>query len=348
MRSVLLAALVVLAACGGSAAPVSQLSPSAVQSVVDSSPTPPGKPPPNLEGLACRLPVTWALGSGQNVVNKAGFLHFPDLTLSEDPTAPSGSRFFNRASMSWLPVPREAVSPDGGRYAYAEGNPYLGSGGSLHVVNVATKADRVIYSGPTVYGVVDFAREGIYITKAAVEGPSSGLWLQNPAGGAANVINAAIESPAVGGGAAWTQDFDASDPHPAPGGMVGPSNRIERVDLKTGELVSWFYEPGVDLRVVGFDASGNPFVGAYRSAGGGALDTVELWLLTSQTGSTQLFGGAQNYLWPSQVTAIDPHGVWFDAGYTADSVWLYVPNSPIQMVARLGVGFVHVAGGCLV
>jgi hypothetical protein len=316
--------------------------------VVNSSPTPPGKPPPNLEGLACRLPVIWAVGSGQNMVNKAGFLHFPDLVLSEDPTAPAGSRFFNRASMSWLPVYREAVSPDGSRYAYAEGNADLSSGGSLHVVDVATKADRVVYSGPTVFSVVDFAREGIYITKAAPEGPSMGLWLQNPAGGEARVINSTIESPSVGGGAAWTHDFDAADPSPAPGGMVGPSNRIERVDLSTGQLTTWFYEPGVDLWIAGFDAAGNPLVRAYRSAEGGARDTVELWLLTSPTKSMQLFGGAQNDLWPSQVAAIDANGVWFDAGYTADSVWLRVPNSPIQMVAKLGFGYVHVAGGCLV
>ena len=315
--------------------------------MADSSPTPPGKPSPNLEGLACRLPLTWATSGGQNAVNKAGFLRFPDLTLSEDPSAPAGSRFFNRASMSWLPVSRDAVSPDGLRYAYAQGNAYLSTGGSLHVVDVATKADQVIYTGPTVYSVVDFAPEGIYITKASPEGPTVGLWLQNPAGGAAHLINATVQSPAVGGGAAWTHDFDTSDPSPAPGGMVGPSNRIERIDLKTGQLVPWFYEPGVDLWIAGFDTAGNPFVRSYRSAGDGTHDTVELWLLTSPTGSVQLFGGAQRYLWPSDVTAIDAHGVWFDAGYTSDSVWLYSPNSPIQMLAKLGVTYVHVAGGCL-
>lgn len=312
------------------------------------SPSPQGKPPPNLQGLTCRLPLTWATGSDQNAVSKAGFLSFPDLTLSEDPTAPTGSRFFNRASMSWLPVPREAVSPDGERYAYAEGNSYLATGGSLHVVDITTNADRVIYSGPTVYGIVDFAPEGIYITKSSPEGPSIGLWLEDPAGGAARVINATIQSPAVGGDAAWTADFDAADHSPAPGGMVGPNNRVERVDLKTGQFVPWFYEAGVDLRIAGFDIAGKPFVTSYRSSGDGAHDTVELWLLTSSTESMQLFGGAQRNVWPSAVTAIDIHGVWFDAGYTSDSVWLYVPNSPIQMLAKLGVSYVHIAGGCLV
>lgn len=291
--------------------------------------------------------MTWAASTGTNTaVSKAGFLHFPDLTLTEDSAAPVTSRFFNRASMSWLSVSRNAVSPDGSHYAYGEGNPYIGTSGRLHVVNVTTRVDRVVYAGPIVYGVVDYASEGIYITKAGAEGPSLGLWLMNPANGATRVINATVSGPTVGGGAAWTQDFDASDPSPAPGGMVGPANRIERVDLSTGRLVPWFYEAGVDMRVVGFDASGHPFVSASRYAGGGVNDSVELWVLSSRIASSELFVGERNKVWPAQVAAIDAHGVWFDAG-NADSVWLYTPDGPMQMVAKLNVTDMQVAGGCI-
>jgi hypothetical protein len=346
--------VVMVAACTSSSAPVATVSPtpraSASPTSVSSSagPSPVGSSPGVLS-LNCRLPVTWAVQSGQTVITKAGFVTFPNQTLLEDPSAPEHSAFYDRAFSKWLPVWRASVSPDGARYAYSEGNAYQNTGGKLHVVNVATGVDRVIYGGGTVYGVVDFSADGIYVTAAAPEGYPRGLWLEDPAGGPARLISSTIVAPAVGGGAAWGLDFNAADPSPAPGGMEGPMNRILRIDLRSGVATPWFYRPGANVYVLGFDSYGHPFVRADIAPAPtetNGRDTLEVWLVASNTGATKLFAGT-GLPSVSRLAAVDSHGVWFDdSNGAAGTVWLYAAGS-IQMVATINVDSFAVAGGCI-
>ena len=360
MRGLVLAAAVMLAACAIPSPPVAKSS-------IGASPTPETTPSSQATpspGLTCRLPVTWAVVNGNTATGKAGFLRFSDQILSEDPTAPAGSRFFDRAYSRWLAVGRDAVSADGSRYAYTEGNAFLNTPGRLHVVDVASGTDRVIYSGPTVYSVVDFAPEGIYLTRAAPEGPSVGLWLQDPAGGTARLINSTIQVPAIGGAAAWGQDFNSGDPNPPPGGIAGPRNRIERVDLNTGTLTPWFYRSGAYVSVAGFDAKSNPFISVDRPSPNDPNanhDTIELWLVTTPTTAQRLFAGELSTSWPAGLAAIDNHGIWFDGGAGSipnpngsggwissgiATIWLYAQGA-IGKVAELNADSLSVAGGCL-
>ena len=184
---------------------------------------------------------------GRSVTTKAGFLNLRDHKLVEDASAPAGSLFYDRAQARWLPTWRVAVSSDGRRYAYSEGSAFLATQGKLHVVDVVTGADRLIYDGGTVFTVLDFAADGIYLTPQAPEGRSRGLWIISPTGGAPRLINSSIEGPGVGGGAAWGLDFNAADPQPAPGGIEGPVNRVVHLDLGSGAIAHWFYRPGADL-----------------------------------------------------------------------------------------------------
>lgn len=246
----------------------------------------------------------------------------------------------------------ESVSPDGKRYAYSEieGNAYQNAGSKLHVVDVATGVDTVIYSGNIAYGVVDFAADGIYLTPAVPEGRPRGLWLEVPAGGSPRLISSTVIAPTVRGGAAWGVDFNTADPSPGPGGLEGPMNRVLRIDLSSGTAAPWFYRPGANIYIVGLDANGHPMVRADIApspTNTNGRDTAELWLVTSASSATKLFVGT-GVAYPSRLAAIDSHGVWFDNSYgnEAGTVWLYAGDS-LHTIATVDVNYFAVAGGCI-
>ncbi len=290
--------------------------------------------------LACRLPVTYDDPSGRTV--KGGFIAFPGGTLNEDPSAVPSPLFYDRPYSKWLPVWRASVSPDGKQYAYGEGDVYRPAGGKVHVVDVATGVDRVIYSysGNIVYAVTDFAAEGIYVSGAVPEGRTHGLWLLGAAGGAPRLISSTITAPALGGGAAWGLDFNAADPSPAPGGLEGPMNRLLRFDLRTGAAMPWFYRPGASIYMMGVDSAGNPLVDVAGQA------SVEVWLVNSATAATKLYTASGDVPIPRNVAAIDRHGVWLSTASATAAVWLYSGGS-IQLVATVDIWNFSVAGGCI-
>lgn len=281
--------------------------------------------------------------SGQ--IQKAGFLVFPQNAVAEDASAPAGSGFYDRPFARWLPARREAVSPDGKRYAYAEGDVWnAGAAGKVHVVDVRTKVDRVVYTGSPVYGIVDFAAEGVYLTAAVPEGYPSGLWLLDPAGGKPRLISKTIEAPVVGAGAAWGLDFNAADSHPAPGGMVGPKNRILRYDLATGTASAFYYRPGTSLFVSGVDRDGSLFVFVNVDQ-----SRLEMWRVTSASVAARLFN-SPGLLMPQHVAAFDANGVWFD-GFDyrvprGQSLWLY-RDGALQLVTTVDADTFSIAGGCI-
>jgi hypothetical protein len=326
-----------LAACACGLAPRASTTPLASAS---RSTTPSPTPSSSLAGqaLSCRLPVRWAAQDGF----KGGFLTFPDQVLTVDPTA---SGFYDRAYAKWLPALRAQVSPDGRRYAYAGEQQPSYAGSKLHVVDVATGVDQVIYSGDTAYTVVDFAAAGIYVTSPTPDGATRGLWLEDPSGGQPKLISSEILDPAVGGGAAWGPHFNAADPSPVPVDVEGPRNEVLRFDLRTGTATGWFYRPGARVWILGFDAAGHPFVRVYTEAN--MTEPVELWLVQSQTQAIRLFAGHSPD--PSLLGAVDSHGVWFDSFRASPTVWLYAGGS-LQKVATVDPVDVHdmfVAGGCI-
>ena len=355
MKSLVLGLVLLLAACTGGSSRVASVSPTAPAT----SPTAPASPTATAvttasgtritapSSLACRLPVTWNVYDGSTTTTRAVFLAFPSGSLTEDATAPPQSRFFDRAFSRWLPVWRQAVSPDGRRYAYGEGNAWQGTKGKIHVVDVASAVDRIIYAGGIVFAVVDFSSDGIYMTPAVPEGAPRGLWLLDPAGGTPHVVSSTIIGPAIGGGAAWGIDFNTADPHPGPGGLEGPRNLVLRFDLKTGASTTWFYEPGASVYVIGFDPAGHPIVSSVLVDSSGS-STMEIWLVTSSTSARVLYRGG-GVVWPARVSAVDSHGVWFDSSYASSSesaVWLYA-GTTLQIVATVGAGDLSVAGGCI-
>jgi hypothetical protein len=282
-----------------------------------------------------------------DTAERAGFLTFPGGMLKQDSSAPADAQFYDRAYQRWLPVGRQAVSAEGTRYAYDSGDLNLHTAGKVHVVDVITRADKVIYvdRAPVVYKIVDFTGGGIYVTEGDSEGRSRGLWFLSLAGGAPQLINNKIESPALGGGFGWGLDFNAADPHPAPPGLQGPVNRMVRIDLASGIATPWFYRPGADIYIVGFDSTGDPLVGVIRPVGATGGRSFEIWLVSSSsTTARRLFLASNNAPSPSAVSAIDRHGVWLEDD--GGDVWLYASGS-IQIAATNRSGYFHIAGGCI-
>ena len=173
-------ALLLLTACDrqpGTAADASSSSRSARPPGATPSPEPPAA------GLhvQCRLPVYWR-DSSISAQNRAGFVTFPSGQLVEDAAAPPGQNgagfFYDRALAKWIFALRDQVSPDGREYAYAEGDPLSGAEvpGKLHVVDIATGSDRVIYKSPVVPTVIQFTANRIFFTHNFGEGDEDGLW----------------------------------------------------------------------------------------------------------------------------------------------------------------------------
>jgi hypothetical protein len=238
------------------------------------------------------------------------------------------------------------VSPDGTQYAYADflNGPPQDTGGKLHLVDVGTGADKVIYSDASSWlSVVDFSADGIYIAHPALDAYATGLWLVNLAGGQPRLISRDIEGPRVGDGAAWGVGFNPADPHPAPNGASGyfsTKNTLLRFDLSTGVATTWFYRPGSNLSVAGFDYNGHLYVNVdYSRWDLNAMGPYEVWMVASSTTATRLSATGL-----SDVGAVDSHGVWFNGG--GASISLYAASSFYSM-ATFNESSMHVAGGCI-
>jgi hypothetical protein len=292
--------------------------------------------------LSCRLPVIWT-----DTAATAGFLSFPGGVLTQDSSAPAGALFYDRANRRWLPVLRMSVSADGQSYAYDSGDLMFHTGGKVHVVNMTTGADQVVYidSATVVHKIVDFTGAGIYLTQGDSEGRSHGLWFLSITGGAPRLINSNIESPVLGGGFGWGLDFNAVDPSPAPGGLQGPVNRLLRIDLGSGVATPWFYQPGADIFTIGNDSTGDPLVGVVRPTDATGGNSLEIWLVNSSSAAaTRLLVASTNAPSPGMVSAIDRYGGWLDG--SSGTAWLYSAGS-LQIAATVANAGLHIAGGCI-
>ena len=362
MRALAAVGAILLSACASSPSPVANVTPTAVLSPSPDispspdptpspspspspSPTPAPKPPAITitaagKNLACRLPVIWEVQVDEYTrLHKSGFLTLPSGKLTEDPAAPLTSEFYDRAYSRWLPVWRNMVSTDGRRYAYTDGNPISGdTKGKVHVVDLRTGVDRVLYSGAPVFNVVDFAAEGIYLSASGGEGYGRGLWLEGTAGGTPRLINRSIIAPVVGDGVAWGIAFNAADPHPGPGGLEGPYNELTRVDLTTGSLSSFFYRPGTTIEPFGLDQNGHLLVAVLAKWEG----PEEVWRITSPTDTTRITTFASG-AFPLTLAAVDRHGIWFTGGF---AIWLLIGGT-FRIIASVKADSFAVAGGCI-
>ena len=314
---------VVLSACaqpqGNPTAAVSA-SPAQSASQAPASPTAVPDLPLTNVGFSCRLPVYDSEGS----TITDGFIQFPTGDLTIDPSGGGKGMYFDEAYSRWLPTWRQAISPDGTRYAYVEISQETGIY-FIHIVDVATGTDRSIRQdinstgvniNPTVF---DYSSAGIYLV-GGFEHIWPGVWLFDPVSGATHRV-ADVERPEVmgPGGALWFGEVNAADPSPfSPASSAGIfPDEIGRFDLKSGARSTWLYRPGKSVEVIGADISGKPLI---RFLAPGSDPGIASMGFFDHSASELLIGLDANsqksiYKGPLVETLgkpiADAHGVWF-------------------------------------
>jgi hypothetical protein len=276
------------------------------------------------------------------------FIQFPQGTLapvanlSFSPTQLQGygGPAYNQQFSTWLPVPPAYVSPDGARYAYADADWKAGipTTTRVHVVDVRTSRDRVVFDKGA-YDVVAFTADGVFLVHHLPQTDSSdGLWLLNPETGALrNLTTAGTEWYTVGADAAWSGDLVPGD---STAGKI-QADRLLRLDLRTGTVTPWFYRRNQQISVRGLDSQGRPLLEI------GSETKTELWLVTVANAGTPIGSGTVNAATLGWPVVADSHGVW---GSSSQGISLYRPGGsrvelvyPMQPGAAAGI---VISGGC--
>jgi len=343
MHRLVIALIFLIVACSqGPAQPVAQTpalpSPSVTPVATQSAAT--SDLPLTKVDFSCRLPVVRSSQSGASPFTySGGFITFPAGTFAVDPTggvnisqqggmfvtdaSPKlyngplqfGGPFYDRAEKRWLPAAASQVSPDGAFYAYGSIDPDHGDPGRIHIVNVSTATEKVFAaSAPTVdqgFNVAEFSSAGIYLEANQVSRAPAGAWLMNPVTGETRPLAHVDSVLAIRDGNAWIRRVDPGDPSPPVPGKGTPSDSVAQVDLATGAQTIWFYRPGLQVELQGFDSGGRPVVAVFDPSastisfetrlidGPGSPGTV---LFTGQLEFGALGDG--NRLWLSSSTGI--------------------------------------------
>jgi hypothetical protein len=281
-------------------------------------------------GFSCRLPISTPDGQG-------AFITFPGTKVSFDFSARGllsrGGAYYDRAFSRWLPVSRQAVSPDGKHYAYTEPGPDQTKQPKIHVVDVATGADRGFITLSQewfmAYQVLDYSIEGIYLFQI-YESPEFGLWLLNPSTGAmARVAELDYIEGAGGTKIFWLGTVNPNDSHNI-GTMFAIADQIDRYNLVDGTRVPWLYQPGKGIQMLAVDATGHPIVEVINTFVAEDL-AVRLMLLLSPTEQRTIITAPARFLGSFEQPIADSHGVWFGS---SQGIYLYSDANGLQKVSH--------------
>jgi hypothetical protein len=278
---VLGAALVALLGACGAEPRTGQASPS---STPTDSPTPSASPSASPTGgtTASGLPVwgeAFVLQGNQAAGYSGGFIAIPGgkFTLAPEtvtnlPPEQISGWTYSQVLGHWLPVRRQAVSPDGTQYAYVQ---YTLSAQVIHVVDGRTKADRVLVDSKDL-DWPNWQTDGIYVDHHLI-GSDFGRGLARVDVTTGSVTEIPVppltgghSDWTVAGGVAWATDWTPGLP-----AQFGLNNRLQRYDLTTGHLATWFYDPNKNIALNGFSASFQPMVEIEDVSGNQLSNAVE-------------------------------------------------------------------------
>lgn len=236
----------------------------------------------------CRLPELTESGTGgTNWIG--GFVTFPEATYRSDPggllintpdgematqaqpvlrgVPQTGGPFYDLAMKRWLPVGPGQTSPDGTSYAYAVSGQTSSDPTEVHIVTVATGADRVIKVTPTATGaavgwtVGDFDGRYAYLLSQQFEEFPLGVWRVDVTTGTLSQISQSGSIILLQNGNMWigvVNPADPSPPRPPRSGQYFDS--LAEVNLATGAQTMWIYRAGKAIFLLGVDGNGHPVV----------------------------------------------------------------------------------------
>jgi hypothetical protein len=332
--------VMVLATCGGSTP----------------NPVPPTSSVSQQAATPCRVPFT--------DFKTTGFINYPGGTFTADPTAattpdPSrpgfahtvvspvltgvagnGNETYDWRFSRWLPGPYELVSPDGSQYAYSEvipnpasqglgGPPPLGT--LIHVVDVPTATDHVVYQSADVLSAAAFRPEGIYLFQPAGIADTHlpfYLWLVDPSTHSAHkLLGGKIVGPGTSALTAATLWIMASDPKNPKGAPT-----LFRVDLIDGSQSTWFAPTSAFAGFLGLDSLGRPIVSTFSGANG---DPGKTWAVTGASTTRQI--AEEGF---SAAAVADGHGLWL----AGNGLFLYTAAGSLRKVSSVVGG--AILGAC--
>jgi hypothetical protein len=209
------------------------------------------------------------------------------------------------------------LAPDGTHYAYDDQD-------SIHDVDLASGADRVLLSNaPGV--VVQYAQDGIYISKYGAYAGHLGLWRLNPQTAAlVQILPKSVAFDSLGSGAAWYIEPRSEGPVPT---------TLTRIDLGTGARQVWSSQTNTFVVHLGTDPAGQPLVGSHELRSG-ADQKVSVMISPGQ-GTVIHSGPLETSPWIIAVT--DTHGVWFRSMTLAQPLWLLRSGDEFVKVASAAV-----------
>ncbi len=319
--------------------------------IVNPSPSPvSGDLPLTQVSFFCRLPVMRTPGTSY----LGGFVTFPSARFAFDSSgsmhseqtgglttdaAPmlhgagvtlAGVAFYDLAQHRWVPAGPSQSTPDGALYAYATWDPANFNKGQVHVVNVAQATEKTfdvaVPANAMGFTVADFDAAGIYLVANQFEQLPVGIWLMDPTTGAVRQLAQVGPVFAISGGYAWLAGIDQRDPSPPQLRRSGTaSNSVIRVNLANGDKTTWFYRPGREVWLMGFDSAGRPIVNV--SDPSGSTDQSETWVAGGPGDSGVLIHAGSLYLAAPQA---DGDRIWF-GNYSG--IYLFSPAHGLQKVA---------------
>jgi hypothetical protein len=314
MRAFGVIALILLAAC---TEPTAQTpSPSSTPSLTPTA------------QAACRLPVWWPANSTATAVDiHAGFVSIPDGAITDVgvlpqppvsllglPSVQTYGATYESASNRWVHFDRAYVSPEGTSFAY-----WTSTGSndnSVHVVDLATGVDRVIYRGATLFIIIAFEAKGIYLVHGVAlrQGAFEKLYLLDPEGGTPTLVPGSDRHMYQYG---WVLISD--------GAAWGIDNRVDgtayiysvvRLDLATAQATQWIEGPDDDMFwPLGTDSTHRLYAGDYHAnlRRVAAPGQVEVLANPGQVGTGDGIGSSSSFV-------SDSVGEWFAGN---GGVWLY-------------------------
>ena len=349
-----------VSACTQAASPVAS-SPTASATLATPAPATPATPtavttpvtddlPLAKVDFSCRLPVLRTPDTSY----VGGFVTFPAATFAFDPNGGinsdqngdfrtdatpvlhgagvtiAGVAFYDLAQHRWVPAGPPQSAPDGAQYAYASWDPENPTTSRVHVVNVALAIEKTfdvaLPANAMGFTVGDFEATGIYLVANQFEQLPYGVWLMNPATGAIRQVAQVGPAYAIRDGYAWLAGFDPRDPSPPQLRRSGTaSDSIVRVNLANGDRTTWFYRPGMEVWLIGFDSAGRPI--ANVSDPSGSTDRSETWLTGGPSGQDVLVHAGSLYLAQPQG---DGDRIWF-GNYSG--IYLFTAAHGLQKVA---------------
>ncbi|HZQ49214.1 MAG TPA: hypothetical protein VFB69_02795 [Candidatus Dormibacteraeota bacterium] len=145
------------------------------------------------DSMPCHLAVDFIQEAdnqgGQTATSvTGGFVNIPSGTFQADPSAGSAGGTYSAALRRWLPASSRSLSPDATAYAYVSLLPAGASwnqatGGQLHVVDGATRADRKVWSKDADVEFIDWTSAGILVSATPFQGGVQVLWRIDPTTG---------------------------------------------------------------------------------------------------------------------------------------------------------------------